>query len=195
MLPFVSDSICVRSLSIEADAGRHLSPEFLQLHGRTNITFDVRACSDAHVILYVIDFDSEPPGADVIDIVLGAENNTESAIRNCEGSVCSYLIRIQHSPLHCGEFRRFVVGWEEGIEVRTIVDGTWRTFLTYSPGWDLFQVRSIFFAYKYNTVDSTASDWKIGEYSGCRKHVHTRTLTDRKNRRTDRHTDTDTFTH
>ena len=166
----VSDSTpCARNLSIEAGAAEPLSPELLKLQGRTNITFDVRACGEAHVYLYaLLDLESRPPRPDVIDIVIGSPSNTEPATVIKAGLVCSDKVnQTQPSPSRCGEFRRFVVSWEEkDIEAQIVVDGTWRTFLRCEAvPWGGFQIYSIFVA--YSAEDNSTSEWKIGEF--CRE--------------------------
>ena len=80
------------------------------------------------------------------------------------GLVCSDKVnQTLPSPSRCGEFRRFVVSWEKGIEARSVVDGTWRTFLTCEAApWGSFQIYSIFVA--YSAEDNSTSEWKIGEF-------------------------------
>ena len=177
---------CARNLSVEAGAkAEPLPPASLQLlllprGTTTSIAFDVRACSDVHVILYVtVDSGTGrppppplPPRADVIDIVIGAENNTASAIQNCTDMTCQVVNRTQpHSPLHCSQFRRFSVSWRENVEVLSFDDenGTWQSFLrTSTPRWGSVQVYSIFVAYMYDeedtTTNKTTSEWRIGEF-------------------------------
>lgn len=132
---------------------------------RTSLLYDVKACSDARVILYAV-YLKPRPKASVIQIVLGKNGQSKSTIENCTSECLarSWPRSTEENPLHCNESKRFLVQWEKGeVEVfRFQENQTWGRFLHYSST-ALVKLYGVFIAYKlYDDVDnSTVSEWTI----------------------------------
>ena len=78
--------------------------------GSTAITFQVKACNDAHLAI-------RTPEIDPIEIVLGTWNNSVSCIRMMISGKCFYVY--ESRVLNCNEYRSFTVDWK-GREERQI---------------------------------------------------------------------------
>ena len=87
----------------------------------SRLTFSVRSCNDAHVLLST-DATSWRSGTNMYQIVIGGWYNTKSVIRKDTNG--ANLVTTHHSkgPMSCGDFRRFYVSWKDGvIEVGAVV--------------------------------------------------------------------------
>ncbi|KAL8562512.1 hypothetical protein ACOMHN_008656 [Nucella lapillus] len=152
---------CTTSFSLRASASVEVPPpSLLRDVNRTSLAFDVRACSDVHVILYAI-YLVPRPRASVIQVVLGKQGQSNSTIENCTAH-CVENKAVAENPLHCNESRRFGVRWETGdVEVfRVNGNGSWEQFLNYSST-SLVNLHGVSIAYKLNDNKDnvSVSDW------------------------------------
>lgn len=75
----------------------------------TFITFQVKACRDAHILL----MQDNSTTMNIYKLVIGGWANTRSAIRLQQGS--PNQAQIDNDPLDCDEFRPFWASWESGV--------------------------------------------------------------------------------
>lgn len=97
---------CTTRISTTTDYGLMYLDEYgISTSGSTYITFQVQACSDAHIALKYQT--KEQP----IEIVIGGWRNTRSCIRLTPQDNCS--VTTMGAMLDCAEYRQFTLYWTE----------------------------------------------------------------------------------
>nr|KAG5691153.1 hypothetical protein BaRGS_032149 [Batillaria attramentaria] len=80
----------------------------------TSITFEVKTCTDAHVLLTTHAQGHPDLESNLYEIVIGGWRNGKSVIRTSKQQFPSRA-EVRHIPLHCDEYRKFYVSWADGI--------------------------------------------------------------------------------
>lgn len=90
---------------------RFLHDMGVDVTGHTSLTFQVKACNDAHIAL------SQDKGVDsrnTYEVVIGGWSGRRSVIRDCKQ--CAYKARSnKRQTVNCKTYLPFWIGWENGI--------------------------------------------------------------------------------
>ncbi|XP_076444414.1 uncharacterized protein LOC143282646 isoform X2 [Babylonia areolata] len=165
--PLLADSCSTGIFNLSTTDPPQSFPKDLQLANKSYVIFDVRACSDAHVVLH--SFEVKPkPKASVFVVVLGKDNQSESVLQDCSDSPCSVKKTEQINPLDCDNFTSLALTWGNGgLSVFRHENDTWRSFLNFSATEPLtWNVQSVFVDYEGT---NGTSEWRLED--GCHKEA------------------------
>ncbi|KAL8621206.1 hypothetical protein ACOMHN_018507 [Nucella lapillus] len=123
------------------------TPEGVDLSKLSHITFSVKACNGAYLILSKGGRRTLNKGKNMFEILIGGWKNRRSVIRSRKGSRGSVVALKKYrrkGPLNCKADRYFYVSWKRG-RIRVGKQGS-RPFLYYKSNNPRFVVRHLFVA-------------------------------------------------
>ena len=119
------------------------APKGVRIRKITGITFSVKACNDANLILHTSGKRRWRKGANMLQIVLGGWRNRKSVIR--KGRRRRVVARRNHRRglLHCNRARHFYITWARG-HIRVGRTRSRRPLLSYNARYGGFYVKRLY---------------------------------------------------
>ncbi|KAL8621231.1 hypothetical protein ACOMHN_018532 [Nucella lapillus] len=133
-------------------------PEGVTMEGVSRITFTVKGCKDAHLVISKGKKKTLNTGRDMYEIVIGGLGNSQSVIRDRkQGSRKHLLATFTHKekPLSCDEDRSFYLSWAGGVIQVGRLDSQ-APFVSYNTGKADIPVRHVFVS-----GDNVKLQWSI----------------------------------
>ena len=138
------------------------APKGVRMKAITGITFSVKACNDANLILRTGGKRRLRRGGNVLQIVLGGWGNRKSVIR--KGKRKRVVARRNHRRglLNCNRARHFYIRWARG-HIKVGLRGSRRPFLSYRTRIGGFYVKRLFIGSWRSVGRRRILTWRISK--------------------------------